>query len=663
MTLLEENRQTVVRPRVAALDGVRGLFMALFMVYHFGVYTITGAWTGINVFFVLSGFLIARLLISQRIHHGTIDVGMFYLRRVRRLLPALVLFLVTLMSWAMLFADDAVKRNMRGDSIATLGFFMNWRLIGQSDEYFGDIEGASFLRHAWTLSVEEQFYILMPLLIVVLVYLGSKRRALWLVALMAIASALWSAQVGVGDAVSNAHAYYGTDIRAQSLLVGVFVALLFTRTTGSLRSREPGRAGGKIAALALLVLLVCMFVVEPMSPLFFQTGGLLVQSAIAGVLVFVLAYGGGGIVGTLLSNRVLVFLGERSYGLYLWHWPIRLWIDTYFGNLPTWAVVVFGSISTIAVASVSYAFLERPILRGGFKALPGVKSGFVLSAATCVVIVSLLASLGRVSNTQEAVALDVPPLIVGSPEYVPSDRPMNVAMVGDSVPYYMSEGFPGTLYSDVNLLNLARPACSVLPMTLYLSPSLQYPRTVDCASDYEQLAGLVHGQDAVVFMAGSTLGLAHKTADGEVVSIEDEAFRDILMESLDAVRESVEEDAGSQLILTTVSCRDPELTGVPELNEPMVDAIRWDRDLTQRYTDPVVVNALLRDWADKNHVPLLDLYEVLGCEDGFDAKIHGHPIYRDFFHFSSVGAQMVWSWLIPEIQAVLKNDSSSKVTP
>lgn len=210
-----------------ALDGLRGVFILLFIGYHFGLTELEGMWVTINLFFVLSGFLIVRLLTAEQSRYGSIDVWDFYKRRIRRLVPALLAMLLFVMAWGALAAPEGVRRKLGGDVLATLGYVMNWRLIEQGDQYFGTAGGASPLRHAWTLAIEEQFYLVAPLVLIALYVLFRNRRISIAVLLVgAVASAVWTAYLGFHDQSDYPRLYYGTDTRAQALFIGAAIGVL-----------------------------------------------------------------------------------------------------------------------------------------------------------------------------------------------------------------------------------------------------------------------------------------------------------------------------------------------------------------------------------------------------------------------------------------------------
>nr|WP_278250590.1 acyltransferase [Dermacoccus nishinomiyaensis] len=223
------------------LDGIRGYSMVVFMLWHVGVLTfLPGAWILMNVFFILSAFLITRLLLAEQREFGWISVREFYRRRVRRLAPALLVMVgaVTLDGWA--FAPAAERTYLRGDILATLTYVMNWRLVLRDDQYFEEFTHPSITRHAWSLSVEEQFYLVVPLLIIAALTYAHRRSARTAgFVVLALASAAWASTIDLDSPGGQAHAYYGTDVRMQALALGVAAGVW----TG-----HRGRGGGLLRA-------------------------------------------------------------------------------------------------------------------------------------------------------------------------------------------------------------------------------------------------------------------------------------------------------------------------------------------------------------------------------------------------------------------------------
>ena len=232
-----------------ALDGVRALAVTAVLVFHAGVAALPGGFLGVDAFFVLSGFLITSLLLGEYRRDGRIRLGGFWLRRARRLLPALLLLVafVAIAFRGVLTTLDL--RLLRDDALAALGYVANWRMIYRGDDYFTQTAAPSPLQHTWSLGIEEQFYVLWPLIVVVVLWVGARSRRLlfWLCVAGAAASAVACAVLY--DPFDVNRAYFGTDARAQALLIGCALAALLAgggRAKAQPRRRDgpPGRPGG-----------------------------------------------------------------------------------------------------------------------------------------------------------------------------------------------------------------------------------------------------------------------------------------------------------------------------------------------------------------------------------------------------------------------------------
>lgn len=235
--------------------------MILFMAYHFGVHSFTGAWIGINYFFVLSAYLLASLALREKSRTGRIDFLGFYKRRVRRLAPALILLLGVVVAYSLKFHTLPDRKMTGGDVLASQAFVINWRLIARSDDYFGDLRSPSLLRHLWTLSVEEQFYLIIPLLMTLLIATRSRRWAITICLAVAGVSAWRSAAVGVATVEEQTRNYYGTDTRMQAFAIGV--ALAIWATLGDDRSIGISRRG--IRLIGVIGLIVTVYGFSPSS--------------------------------------------------------------------------------------------------------------------------------------------------------------------------------------------------------------------------------------------------------------------------------------------------------------------------------------------------------------------------------------------------------------
>ena len=338
------------------LDGLRAVAVYLVVLFHAGSDRFGGGYIGVDVFFVLSGFLVTRLLLRDLESMGSIRFGRFYARRFRRLLPAaFATLIITALVFAALASPVEVLDAAGGFKAAFL-YVTNWYFIAQSSSYFGADLSSNPVLHFWSLAVEEQFYLLWPLLLgglfVVARRFGARQHQVLRVAVAAgaVASLAWAWTL---KGTNPNRAYYGTDARAYQLLAGALLAL--TPTVIARLARRPNAARWT-AGFALAALVATAATWPSLDAI--ARGTLITLITVA--LLAALEATDGGVARRVLSGDGIVYLGKISYGTYLWHWPVILVLTRTFdpGPLPTIALTV---LVATALASLSFQILERPI--------------------------------------------------------------------------------------------------------------------------------------------------------------------------------------------------------------------------------------------------------------------------------------------------------------
>jgi peptidoglycan/LPS O-acetylase OafA/YrhL len=358
------------------LDGLRALAVLAVIAFHEQLGWAPGGLLGVGVFFTLSGYLITDLLLSQWRATGSMRLGEFWLRRARRLLPALFVMLVVVTAWVTI-ADRARLASLRGAVAAAATYSSNWYLIITSSSYFARFAAPQPLDHLWSLAVEEQFYLIWPWLLLLGILLIRRRRSLlpWLaLPTLALAAASTVAMaVLYQPGYDPTRVYEGTDTRAAGLLIGAALAMLWSSGKAARAGRGTRLALDVPAFAGLAVIAVMIWRVGQYSP-FLYRGGMVVLSLATAAVVAGTAVPGSGI-GRVLAWRPLRWLGVRSYGIYLWHYPVIVLTSPANSSedLPRAAAQTAVSI---ALAALSWRFVEEPVRHGALARLwKRVRSG------------------------------------------------------------------------------------------------------------------------------------------------------------------------------------------------------------------------------------------------------------------------------------------------
>jgi peptidoglycan/LPS O-acetylase OafA/YrhL len=356
-------------PYMAGVDGLRAISVLAVLAYHGGLSWAPGGFLGVEVFFVISGYLITSLLVAEHRRDGHISLAKFWGRRARRLLPALYALLIAVVIAAFVAAPDALKR-MRLDVPAAMAYVSNWAQIIHHDSYFTQAGRPPLLSHLWSLAVEEQFYLFIPVLAFLL--LPRLRRG----ALSALAAA-----GGIGSAVLMAvlyhpgtpdpsHLYLATDTRLSGLLLGVALGLVWApwRVRYSARRAAPSAAWvlDLVGLAGLLILGWAFWRVNEFDAFVYRGGFVVVDVATLAVIVALVHPAAR--FGSLLGLPPLRWLGRRSYGIYLWHWPVfQLTRPNLDLHLSAWAITAIRLGATAGLAAISYRWIETPIRTGALQ--------------------------------------------------------------------------------------------------------------------------------------------------------------------------------------------------------------------------------------------------------------------------------------------------------
>jgi peptidoglycan/LPS O-acetylase OafA/YrhL len=594
-----------------ALDGLRGLAVGAVVAFHVGASWAVGGYLGVSLFFTLSGFLITSLLLHEGDRTGGVDLRAFWGRRARRLLPASMLTLLVVSAVAPVLASPEQLADLRGDVWAALLYVANWRFIIE-DQSYGELFAApSPVLHFWSLAIEEQLYVLLPLLVWIV---GPVRRRLAPVlgGLVLLSLVLAWTLYSPGDSTSAA--YYGTFVRGGELFIGALLALVVTAGR-HVRYERVSRVGGVVA----VAMIACCWATVRQDDLVLYRGGLLVHAALSAVVILA-AIQATGPVRRALSWSPLQALGRISYGVYLFHWPILLWWD---------APLVLQLGLTVLLASLSYALFEQPIRRGEWR-VPVVAVPAVAVLVSAVVVASTL-DPPRPESFELALAPSSVEVDDGAPR---------VAVFGDSTALRTAFGLLGWGWTtgriDVREAGVEN-GCplgrgGVVDWVTAKEPAK--PKCADWPVRWQELAER-EDLDAAVVQIGPW-DVTDREIDGRWTHIGEPAYDEWLTSEMELAVDTLAAGGARVIWLTSPYIEfGREVDGIPR-DHPISDRDRMDR-----------LNELIRAVdADRDEMVVLDLVGHLRSLPGGEMDFSLRP---DGTHFSEEASVGLVSWLGPAI--------------
>ena len=434
---------------IPAIDGLRAVAVTAVIFYHLGFQWIPGGFLGVDLFFVISGYVITRLLLDSIERSGGLDLRGFYKARARRLLPPLVFMIVVTAFYISIWAQDSVKRFLT-DTPFSLSGSMNWWLVFKEQDYFEAIGRPPLLQHTWSLAVESQFYLVWPVLLLLIL----KRFGKKVIPIAALAIALFSGtalflvslQLDASSSVS--HIYFGTDTHSIGLFLGAALAVSWIpQNFKSEVSKKAQNFIDFIGVFGLVGILGSFLLINESSPTAYKIAFPL--AAIFGAAIITSIVHPASRFAPILQNRVLLWIGERSYAIYLWHWVVfqitrpRVDIDG-----QDWALIALRILVVLALADISLKLVELPIRSGKveywFKGMKyrtssvrkRQKIAVISSISVVLVSLSALSSVAVVSS--DRAALKFQESLQSKPQIIPPvsegvDRSEMIWLTGDSV--------------------------------------------------------------------------------------------------------------------------------------------------------------------------------------------------------------------------------------
>ena len=355
---------------IPAIDGLRALAVIAVMFYHLGFSWIPGGFLGVDLFFVISGYVITRLLLDSIEQSGGLDLRGFYLARARRLLPALLFTVITTTIAIGIWAPDTIKRFITDLPFALTGT-MNWWLVAKEQDYFESIGRPPLLQHTWSLAVEAQFYLVWPLILYfILKRLGKNRipfAALLIAAASGIALLIVSLSIDASNSSDVSHIYFGTDTHSIGLFLGAALAVSWIpqNFTTNVSKKAQDFIDG-VGIFGFIGILATFLLINESEPTLYKIAFPL--AAIFGAAIIMSVVHPASRFAPILENPVLIWIGQRSYAIYLWHWIIfQVTRPTVDLAGQTWALYSLRILIVFALADISLRYVEMPIRRGAIK--------------------------------------------------------------------------------------------------------------------------------------------------------------------------------------------------------------------------------------------------------------------------------------------------------
>jgi peptidoglycan/LPS O-acetylase OafA/YrhL len=623
--------------RISALDGLRAVALLIIMGYHFGVGWLQGGFFSLDIFYVLSGYLITGLLLSEYAKRGRIKLSAFWLRRARRLLPALLIVLVAV-TLMVRFAEPAgLYPGFRLNALSALFYFSNWWQIHASGNYFVMTGATSPLTHTWSLAVEEQFYLVWPLVVLGVFTLARTVQKgitalLFVSGIGALASALEMAAL-YHPRANITRLYFGTDTHAQSILVGATMACALTliqRKRGEGGMAPTARTNPARYGLILLGLLgfagtFALTYLQGGTAAFDYQGGFFLSALSAAAIILGAVCVPSGPIAWTLSAKPLVWLGTISYGAYLWHYPVFIYLDRARTGTSGFPLLLIRFAVTFAFAAASYYLVERPVMYGTFwRSLKAIGPATVLLVATVAVVIA-----GTVSEASAS------PSVVPIPVHAVSGRTVPVLMEGDSTALTLGVALAyaaAQSHDGLNIIDQGIEGCGIAEGRTVVSNGTVGPMPAPCNPDapkQDQWPALLdravvrNKPGVVILLAGRWEVYNRADLAGRITNITDPSYADYIESQLQHFV-AIASAAGSRVVLMTA---------------PYYDSGEQPNGQPQPQDQPVRVqdyNRLVRKVAAANPqtVSVVNLNPIV-CPDGRFTTTVGHVTVRapDGVHF------------------------------
>jgi peptidoglycan/LPS O-acetylase OafA/YrhL len=633
----EEELKPAALARHRGLDGLRGVAVILVIIFHSGLDWLPGGFLGVSVFFTLSGFLITSLLINECENSGRINLKAFWGRRLRRLAPASLVVIAVVIGLASWLSTSIEASRIKGDAISAVLYFSNWRFIYSGHSYGELFASPSPLQHLWSLSIEEQLYVVVPVIIAGLFAVGLRRRGIGVVLLVGVFGSTIATMLISG----HEHIYYGTHTRAAELLLGAALACLFGQRIEQLATK-PARPWSTLYLLPLLgVVLLAKF--STVDSAWVYSGALTLFGLLS--VVCLIAAIQGGPVRAILSRSVLVRVGEVSYGLYLIHWPVIVWLNT--DRLDVNPTALFGAqvVVTVLLTVLSYWLIEQPIRhRKVLRSVPVALGAFVASVVAAVVLASavLASTSGRVDTTPEILVTLAPnttnvnegvttTVADAMPTRIDRTVPLGILVIGDSTAENIATALAGASDGNLGVISGGVLGCPLLKVAFVRDRKDSQQDVAYCPENEQLVRDHVADVDAVVIVAGVANQWAFQYTDSDMwIEPGSDQYKTDLDQFLFNIEDIVAPYGLPVLVFETPPVRDnPKILG-----DDISALVRW----------AAVIDEWDSNWHSVKMVPYADALSDPNSDEGKKERPDGVHLAEDF------GQELARVILIPRLR-------------
>lgn len=628
-----EVRRPATLSHQPGLDGLRGVAVALVVLFHADFDWMSGGFLGVSVFFTLSGFLITSLLLHEHEQRGSIDLRAFWSRRLRRLAPASLAVIVAVVGLASWLSTPSEASRIKGDAVSAALYSSNWRFVVAEHSYADLFSAPSPLLHIWSLSIEEQLYVVVPVVVAVVLAAGWSRRRL---GIMLGVLTLASATVGVGVSGID-RVYYGTDTRAAELLLGAVLACFAGGRLIAGVTPRVERAVSVLGPIALAAMLLLAVTSDPRSP-WIADGGLPLFAVASAVLVVAAIVRGP--IRSVLSWSPLRTLGRVSYGVYLVHWPVFVFLTADRLGVDGVARVTICVCITLLVATASHRWFERPIrdrrrLASSTRAISTFVIGVVASVALPLAVLAdgetipVTTPTVLVTTTSAAPVEAVPE---STTSVAPGTGPVTALVLGDSTANNLARALADVADPGFGVVDAGVIGCPLVPaIRVFDQPGKNRDATycpVPSNNVRETLAWTPI--DLVLVVVGPPSRWVYENPSGTLV----EPGSDDYLDDLDRMMDDLVEAADGRPII---------VFDAPYVRDD--DRVLGD--------DPALVdlwNAVVDDWGTRDEVDVYrysDLFAPAGSETDLEQRPDGVHFDREY------AEQLARDVVIPDLRAMM----------